>query len=51
MWQSSHPRRSRIAGAGCCLGVGWMSGLYGAASVPGGIRIERTDYVPFRVAD
>ena len=28
-----------------------MSGFYGAPSVLGGVRIERSDYVPCRVAD
>ena len=28
-----------------------MSGFYGAPSVLGGVRIERGDYVPCRVAD
>ena len=29
----------------------WVSGFYGAPSVLGGVRIERSDYVPCRVAD
>ena len=29
----------------------WMAGFYGAPFVLGGIRIERGDYVPCRVAD
>ena len=29
----------------------WASGWYGAPSTLGGIRIERGDYVPCRVAD
>ena len=29
----------------------WVSGFYGAPSVLGGVRIERGDYVPCRVAD
>ena len=29
----------------------WVSGWYGAPSTLGGIRIERSDYVPCRVAD
>lgn len=29
----------------------WISGFYGAPSVLGGIRIERSDYVPCRVAE
>ena len=29
----------------------WMSGFYGAPSVLGGVRIERSDYVPSRLPD
>ena len=29
----------------------WVSGWYGAPSVLGGIRIERGDFVPYRVAE
>ena len=29
----------------------WVSGWYGAPSTLGGIRIEKSDYVPCRVAD
>ena len=36
---------------GLSEGAHWRAGWYGAPSVHGGIRIEKTDYVPCRVAD
>ena len=32
-------------------GAHWRAGWYGAPSVLGGVRIEKADYVPCRVAD
>ena len=32
-------------------GAHWRAGWYGAPSVLGGVRIDKADYVPCRVAD